>query len=106
MYFFVLIHRIFLNSLSYKSILFKYTLRCNIRCIYKPLKHGVLGFSTAGVVVRREWMEVNANYFASELLMPKPLLQRYGYMTAEEISAKCEVSKPAASIRAEQLGWS
>lgn len=69
------------------------------------LKHGVLGFSTAGIVIRREWMEVNANYFASELLMPKPLLQRYGYMTAEEISAKCEVSKPAASIRAEQLGW-
>lgn len=70
------------------------------------LKHGMLGFSTAGMVIRREQMEVNANYFASELLMPKPLLQRYGHMTAEEISEKCKVSKPAASIRAEQLGWS
>lgn len=70
------------------------------------LKHGLLGFSTAGIVIRREWMEVNANYFASELLMPKPLLQKYGHMTAEEISEKCKVSKPAASIRAEQLGWS
>ncbi len=51
------------------------------------------------------WHEVEANYFASELLMPKLVLAPMGPMTPQEIARYCHVSLGAAKVRAKQLGW-
>ena len=70
------------------------------------MHHGRVGFSVAGKITRSPHLEANANTFASELLMPKILLQRYGYLTPDRIAAICRVSLEAATIRSEELGWS
>ena len=72
------------------------------------LHRGILGFSggpVSGTICRNKIVEAEANYFASELLMPKFLLQNCGYMSAEKIADYCQVSLPAAKIRAEHMGW-
>jgi len=60
-----------------------------------------------GVVIgdRDPRHETEANAFAAELLMPKKVLAKRGFMTPKEIKAFCRVSLEAAKIRAEQMGW-
>jgi Zn-dependent peptidase ImmA (M78 family) len=69
------------------------------------LNHGPIVFFKDSSLERPRWQETQANRFAAELLMPKDLLKRYGYLRPEEISDLCEVSIEAATIRARQLGW-
>ena len=53
-----------------------------------------------------KWQEVHANRFASEFLMPKMRLSKLNCeLTPAIISQICQVSKEAARIRLEQLGW-
>lgn len=49
--------------------------------------------------------EIEANAFAAELLMPKKILAKRGFMTPREIKLFCKVSLEAAEIRAKQMGW-
>jgi len=67
------------------------------------LNHGPIAFSSSAS--RPTWQEREANHFAAELLMPKPLLVQHGYLTPEDIAELCNVSRHAARIRAEELGW-
>ena len=69
------------------------------------MRHGLAGCSVSGQIKRSPELEVSANIFASELLMPKMFLQRHGYLKPEQISALCCVSLDAAAIRAKELGW-
>ncbi len=69
------------------------------------LHHGRVGFSVAGKVTRSPQLEANANMFASELLMPKIFLQRFGYLEPEKIADICQVSLETAIIRAREMGW-
>ena len=69
------------------------------------MRHGVSRCSVSGPVTHIPVLEVSANVFASELLMPKILLQRHGHLVPEQIASLCRVSLDAATIRAEELGW-
>ena len=69
------------------------------------MNHGRVGFSAAGKVTRSPHLEASANMFASELLMPKTLLQRFGFLTPERIAEVCQVSLETAFIRAKEMGW-
>ncbi len=69
------------------------------------MNHGLSRCSMSGQVTRIPVLEANANEFASELLMPKLLLQRHGYLVPEQIANLCRVSLDAAKIRSEELGW-
>lgn len=53
----------------------------------------------------RSWQEAQANRFASELLMPLPILKQFGMLSPYVISEKFGVSIEAAEIKARQLGW-
>ena len=67
------------------------------------LAHGPIAFNSEAS--RPTWQEREANHFAAELLMPKPLLVKHGYLTPKGIAQLCDVSMKAAEIRAEELGW-
>lgn len=67
------------------------------------LGHGPIAFHSDGQ--RPHWQETQANVFAAEILMPKPILVKYGYLTPRQIADLCDVSMQAATIRSEQLGW-
>ncbi|MCR5347705.1 MAG: ImmA/IrrE family metallo-endopeptidase [Fretibacterium sp.] len=69
------------------------------------LNHGLVGFSVTGQVARDARLETCANMFASELLMPKLLLQRFGFLTPARIAEICQVSGETAAIRAKEMGW-
>lgn len=69
------------------------------------MSHGLSRCSMSGQVTRIPVQEASANEFASELLMPKILLQRHGYLAPGQIANLCRVSLDAAAIRAEELGW-
>lgn len=69
------------------------------------LNHGPLAFNSDELTLRPRRQEAQANCFAAELLMPKPHLASYGYLTPKQIAEICDVSLHAAAIRAEQLGW-
>ena len=69
------------------------------------MHHGRVGFSITGKVTRSSHLEANANMFASELLMPKLLLQRFGHLEPEQIADICQVSLDTATIRAREMGW-
>lgn len=69
------------------------------------MRHGRVGFSVTGKITRSPHLEASANVFASELLMPKMLLLRFGYLSPERIAEVCRVSLEAATIRAKELGW-
>lgn len=70
------------------------------------LRHGAIRFMMNGYHGGRpEWQETQANAFAAELLIPKLALARMGAMTPRQIAQLCGVSMEAATIRAEQLGW-
>jgi Zn-dependent peptidase ImmA (M78 family) len=69
------------------------------------LNHGPLSFLSNFIDARDIKQEREANKFASELLMPKRILARYGFLTPEKISSLCNVSLQAATIRAGQMGW-
>lgn len=70
------------------------------------LGHGPLAFNLVKTDEDRfPSQEVQANAFAAELLMPKPYLQHYGYLTPSQIAQICDVSLGAATIRAREFGW-
>ncbi|MCR4818521.1 MAG: ImmA/IrrE family metallo-endopeptidase [Fretibacterium sp.] len=69
------------------------------------MHHGRVGFSIAGKITRSPHLEASANMFASELLMPKMLLQRFGFLSPERIADLCQVSLETAVIRAREMGW-
>lgn len=69
------------------------------------LGHGPVAFKSDIQILRSARHEAHANRFAAELLMPKCLLKKYGFLKPEEICGLCQVSLEAARIRAEQLGW-
>lgn len=70
------------------------------------LKHGVLQFAfTSERNTRSHWQEVQANAFAAEVLMPKLYLTRMGHLSVKQIMEICKVSREAATIRAQDLGW-
>ena len=69
------------------------------------MEHGYISFSIELNNQRPKWQEPQANSFASELLMPRRLLVRYGFLTTQQIAEMCEVSLEAATYRAERLGW-
>ncbi len=70
------------------------------------MDHGAIGFFDGGPMRGRvSWQEIHANQFASELLMPSARLKTHGFLTPQQISEICWVSIPAATIKAEELGW-
>lgn len=69
------------------------------------MRHGPVSFDIELLSSRPRWQEVHANIFAAELLMPKTLLARHGFLTPEQIMDLCVVSRSAATIRAEDMGW-
>lgn len=70
------------------------------------LKHGAVQFAfTSCRNTRPRWQEVQANAFAAETLMPKLHLTRMGHLSVRQIMQICEVSREAATIRAQDLGW-
>jgi Zn-dependent peptidase ImmA (M78 family) len=69
------------------------------------LGHGPISFKSNIQSLRYSAQETQANRFAAELLMPKDVLKKRGFMTPKQISELCQVSIDAATIRARQLGW-
>jgi Zn-dependent peptidase ImmA (M78 family) len=70
------------------------------------LRHSPISLMDGIVITPREkQQEAEANHFAAELLMPKQILKSNGPMTVQELTRFCYVSKEAARIRMEQLGW-
>ncbi len=68
----------------------RYTLACQ-------LSHIFLGHILNGVSDKKTDME--ASYFADELLMPLSVLDSYGARSAADIMKRCDVSYTAAKIR-------
>lgn len=69
------------------------------------LGHGPVSFFSETRRNRHRIQEVQANQFAAELLMPRPVLIRQKLVSPSEISKRCCVSFDSATIRAKQLGW-
>lgn len=70
------------------------------------LRHGAIRLMLDGYPTGRPVpQEIQANAFATELLMPKMILMRNGILTPQQIADMCDVSLEAATIRTKQLGW-
>jgi hypothetical protein len=73
-----------------------------------------VGFSCTNVLFRSQWGALNpekaANEFASDLLMPRPIFERYSYAcpitleAARSLATKFETSLAATAIRLVQHG--